>query len=516
VMISTERDLQKSTAIRAYDIRDLLVYVPNFTDAPEFDLGSALDSGGGGGGAFGSGGDDEDDADEIREEMIESITTLIRDSVGQKDEWQENGGTISAVSELNGNLIVKTTSPNHRQIANLLSTLREMHASQISVESRFLVVDDNFLEEIGIDLDFGYHFDYNINPFSGAYEDFFGGLGQMFRKDEIVTWIPQYVKDSDGNIEFDEDGNKVIDNYKKVTMGEAYVPIVRSWNDGQTGSVGDDSGGLTAFQPITGNKGNQWGPVNAGQNSANMARRVTSDLTPGRFETGNALSLSASFLDDLEVNLIVNATQGNNRAISLTAPRITFFNGQRAYVVVAQQIAFISDLEVVPDGGFDPEVSYLQTGVVLDVEGTISADRRYVTMTLRPGLASLVSFGETTFSNTNVAGAGSNIVGIGTASLDLPEVEVTQIRTTVSVPDRGTLMIGGQRLLREREIEVGVPVLSKIPIINRFFTNNSTIKDERTLLILVKPTIILQDENEEENFPGLLQNPEMYNLGQSF
>ena len=80
----------------------------------------------------------------------------------------------------------------------------------------------------------------------------------------------------------------------------------------------------------------------------------------------------------------------------------------------------------------------------------------------------------------------------------------------MSVPDRGTLMLGGQRLVGEIEIEAGVPVLSKIPFIKRFFTNNSTVKDERTLLILVRPTILLQSEEEERNFPGLTEDPTNY------
>ena len=50
---------------------------------------------------------------------------------------------------------------------------------------------------------------------------------------------------------------------------------------------------------------------------------------------------------------------------------------------------------------------------------------------------------------------------------------------------------------------MGVPVLSKIPILNRLFTNSSTTEDERTLLILVKPTIIIQNEQEENLFPGI-------------
>ena len=58
-----------------------------------------------------------------------------------------------------------------------------------------------------------------------------------------------------------------------------------------------------------------------------------------------------------------------------------------------------------------------------------------------------------------------------------------------------------------------MPVLSKVPILNRFFTNTSKVKDERTLLILVKPTIIIQSEEEELLFPGLLDNPSEFGTG---
>jgi type II secretory pathway component GspD/PulD (secretin) len=46
-------------------------------------------------------------------------------------------------------------------------------------------------------------------------------------------------------------------------------------------------------------------------------------------------------------------------------------------------------------------------------------------------------------------------------------------------------------------------VLSKIPVINRLFTNRILSKEEQTLLILVKPTVLIQNEQEEKSFPGL-------------
>ena len=74
----------------------------------------------------------------------------------------------------------------------------------------------------------------------------------------------------------------------------------------------------------------------------------------------------------------------------------------------------------------------------------------------------------------------------------------SNIATRVSVPDRGTLLLGGHKLAAQVDKEVGVPILSKIPILGRLFTNRSSLRDEKILLILVKPTIILQEETEQE------------------
>jgi general secretion pathway protein D len=84
------------------------------------------------------------------------------------------------------------------------------------------------------------------------------------------------------------------------------------------------------------------------------------------------------------------------------------------------------------------------------------------------------------------------------------------------VPDRGTLLMGGQRLMADVEIESGVPVLSRIPYLNRFFTNRSHVKDERSLLILIKPTILIQGELEEDHFPGMMQDPGSFTIGRAY
>ncbi|MHC4619498.1 MAG: hypothetical protein ACYTEQ_17260 [Planctomycetota bacterium] len=88
----------------------------------------------------------------------------------------------------------------------------------------------------------------------------------------------------------------------------------------------------------------------------------------------------------------------------------------------------------------------------------------------------------------------------------LPETEMSQVMTRVSVPDGGTLLLGGQKISAEVEQETGVPVVGKIPIIGRIFRSRSKIKDQKILLILVKPTIILQEERDSEAIAALEDN----------
>ncbi len=174
---------------------------------------------------------------------------------------------------------------------------------------------------------------------------------------------------------------------------------------------------------------------------------------------------------------------------------------------MATQVAFVSDLApVTSEGavGFDPDTEVVSEGVVLTVDGTISADRRYVTLNVDAAVSRIDGFNNVPV--TAVAG-GQLVSSAETASfIQTPTVTVTRVQTTVTVPDQGTILLGGQRLVTESEVETGVPVLSKIPILNRFFTNRIQTKTEQTLLILLKPTILIQNEEEERAHPGVTQS----------
>jgi len=154
-------------------------------------------------------------------------------------------------------------------------------------------------------------------------------------------------------------------------------------------------------------------------------------------------------------------------------------------------------------GGFQTSsvqqnINSIQVGSTLEISPTITHDKKNVLLYIITELEDLLSM-----KSHTVEGPVGATGEVQQYTVVVPETEVSQVMTRVSVPDGGTLLLGGQKITAEIEKEVGVPILSKIPLIGRLFSNRSKVRDHKILLILVKPTIILQAEREAEALAGM-------------
>ena len=539
--IASDEALRRNRVIAIYDIRDLLFEVPYFDNAPDFSLDDAFSQGGtggggqgggGGGGGFGGGSggggggggggrggggggggsgslfgnpDEVDRTD--REELILAILDIIQENV-DREGWDAFGGDTGKIQELNGNLIITNTPENHRSIEGLLAKLREIRAIQINMEARVLSVSNDWFEKIGVDLDL--YFNTNselrdaqraIDP-TGQLGDFFNANGQL--KDPLIYGGPNQIQD-DGN-----GGTDLTFPVNQINYGGQFGFPVDTDGDGILDSY---TYGLVApgGTPLRTRQG--FSPVGVTQSSLDLLDVIGGTTGFGSIVANAtpALVTGFQFLDDIQVDLLIEATQADQRSLVLTAPRLTFFNGQRAWIAIQTQQSYVSGLvPVTADSSvaFGPIIDVLNSGVVLDVEAVVSADRRYITTTVLFTQAEVVALEETTFQGGAGGGGGGGGGGVGLpgtalATIQLPILAGSQIQTTVSVPDKGTVLLGGQREAEEFEVETGVPFLSKVPFLNRFFTNRQLSRSEITQIVLLRPEIIIQQENEDILYPGL-------------
>jgi general secretion pathway protein D len=153
----------------------------------------------------------------------------------------------------------------------------------------------------------------------------------------------------------------------------------------------------------------------------------------------------------------------------------------------------------------------------------VSHDRRFVRLTLVPFFSRIGEVDTFTFNGRTDSDTGTSadadptddtdpdserdnvrMISEGT-TVQLPTLAFTSVSTTVSVPDGGTILLGGIKRLSEGRNERGVPMLSKIPYVDRLFRNVGIGRETQSLMMMVTPRIIIQEEEEQKlglNLPG--------------
>lgn len=207
--------------------------------------------------------------------------------------------------------------------------------------------------------------------------------------------------------------------------------------------------------------------------------RLSRSLTP----TGG-LTAAWSFLDDLQIQMIFRAVEKRQDVQLVNGQQLSVINTQRANVSVINQTTYVKDYEVeVAQASFiaDPKVDVIQDGLVLDVRPVISFDRKHITLNLQPTVAEL-QLPIPTFS-TSLAGSTLPV------TLQLPTMTVRQFATTVTVPDGGSVLIGGLREVLTSERRAEVPFFGKLPLISFLFKQEGVADENSSLMVLIRATV---------------------------
>ncbi len=435
------------------------------------------------------------------QQNFQPLIDLIQSTVSA-DTWDTVGGP-GAIRPFDTNLslVVSQTQEVHDQLADLLEQLRRLQDLQVTIEVRFISLNDTFFERIGVD------FDFNIQT----------GVNQPLNMTAIPTQnnsstspfavgIPASPGGRSQTIGLDNSGNP------GVALGQQQLQQPGLGQPG-LGQVGQAQGRNFFSIPFR-------------QNSFGAA---TVPQLPGLPDpAASAANFGFAILSDIEAYFLIQAAQGNTRSNVMQAPKVTLFNGQQAFVSDTRQQPFVTAvIPVVGDfsAAQQPVITVLNEGTAVNVQAVVSNDRRFVRLTLVPFFSQIGRVEEFQFegsrstrskssdekSGTDVELPGVNgLAGLtnGQASgrelelqsngttIQLPEFLFTTVTTTVSVPDGGTVLLGGIKRLREGRNEFGVPILSKIPYINRLFKNVGLGRTTDSLMLMVTPRIIIQEEEE--------------------
>ncbi|TWT73553.1 outer membrane porin HofQ [Posidoniimonas polymericola] len=388
---------------------------------------------------------------------FDGLIDLIVSTVASET-WAENGGGEAEIRPFVGNLslIISQTQAVHEEIEDLLEQLRRLQDLQITIEVRFIRLNDSFFERIGID------FDMNIN-------DNTVGTTDLFATNRIGSGYETPRRS--GTVGLDQ------------SPSEGLFPTFTSDLD-----IPFRQGGFGVAVPQF-----------------------------GGFDPSSAASFGFAILSDIEAYFLINAAQGDERTNVLNAPKVTLFNGQTAFVADTSQSPFV--ISVIPVVGEfaaaqQPVIVVLSEGTLMNIQAVVSDDRRYVRLTVVPFFSQIGDVDTFTFegsTSTSSSSSSTDDDGDGNdnsngnqnqnftagTTVQLPTFSFVSVSTTVSVPDGGTVLLGGIKRLSEGRSEVGVPLLSKLPYVNRLFKNVGIGRETDSLMMMVTPRIIIQEEEEE-------------------
>lgn len=218
----------------------------------------------------------------------------------------------------------------------------------------------------------------------------------------------------------------------------------------------------------------------------------------------SALGGGAGFkISDGNFNVAVNLLKTQGDVNTLSSPRVTATNNQKAVIKVGTDEYFVTNAStttVTSTGTAEPivtpnvELTPFFSGIALDVTPQIDEEGR-VLLHIHP---SVIDTEEQ-----------KKIINVGTAKpLELPlaKSSIRESDTVVQANNGDIIVIGGLMKTDKQEIVSKVPLLGDIPWVGEAFTNRRESTKKVELVIMLKPTVVEKDtwQNELQRSSELL------------
>jgi len=195
-----------------------------------------------------------------------------------------------------------------------------------------------------------------------------------------------------------------------------------------------------------------------------IAAAGASGLT-GYFTAGNSLTA------------VVTALQNTNRFTVVNRPSVFTKNNKKAIIASGQEIAVPQNIQSsinstnVGNAGVvtNSSVQYKNVTLQLEVVPLINSDKEVSLDILQ--------------RNNEVSGSTR------IDNNDIPTIATRYVRTSVTVPNNATLVLGGLIKSSVNNAKTGIPILSSIPLLGALFSTTTKEKVRTELVILIRPEV---------------------------
>lgn len=211
---------------------------------------------------------------------------------------------------------------------------------------------------------------------------------------------------------------------------------------------------------------------------------TASDLiSPKLFQNLQGLTIYGTIADAVDV--YARALESTGKFKILSRPVVYTTNNKKAVISSGQQIPYtsstltstaLSGTTINQSAGITANITYKDVLLKLEVLPLINANKDVTLVIVQTNNNVL---GETDFGGGNKA----------------PIISAQELTTTVTVPNGGTVVLGGLIIERMEANDSGVPFLMRIPVLGYFMKQTTRAVKRQELIVLLQPTVVENDED---------------------
>ena len=189
------------------------------------------------------------------------------------------------------------------------------------------------------------------------------------------------------------------------------------------------------------------------------------------------------------IDLYINALTATDRFRIASRPAVFTANNKKATIYNGRKIAVPTSTVTTLGAG----------GSANTTSGSQQSNIQYQDVVLKIEVVPLINSEkeislQIVQTNDTVSNKSTNIGG----GVSVPEINTQELNTTVIVPDRATILLGGLVTQQDTKNVAGVPFLSTIPLMGNLFKSTSDVTDRQELVVMIQPSVVQGDKELKE------------------
>ncbi len=181
------------------------------------------------------------------------------------------------------------------------------------------------------------------------------------------------------------------------------------------------------------------------------------------------------------LGIFLNALQTNSNFKVLSRPSIFALNNKKAVISSGRKVPY-------------PASTVTNAA---NLNGTVTSTTEYLDVVLKLEVVPLINTdGEVTLTISQI---NDTLIGTQLITPNLvPIIGTEQLVTSVTIPDRNTIVLGGLISEEKNLAQNGIPLLGKIPGLGKLFRTDNNSVTRKELIVFIQPQVVTDTESVRE------------------